>query len=86
MLWRTDHEILIHDGEINIRICPTTPVLTSDNSPVREFFFDSNIKQNENARILLRLQTDSFEADVADVVGHLKTSQCILAFSFDILL
>ena len=38
--WRADHEILIHDGEsqseFNIRICLTTHVLISDNSPVRK--------------------------------------------------
>ena len=28
---------------INIRICPTTNVLISDNLPVRESYFDSNI-------------------------------------------
>ena len=50
---------------INIRICPTTHVLISDNSLVRKKYFDSNIKQNENARILRRLQMDSFEANVA---------------------
>ena len=50
---------------INIRICPTTHVLISDNSPVRKYYFDSNIIENENARVLRCLQTDYFEADVA---------------------
>ena len=40
-------------------------MLISDNSPVRINYFDSNIIQNENARILGRFQMDSFEADVA---------------------
>ena len=47
------------------RICPTTHVLISDNSPVRKNYFDSNIILNENARILRFLQIDYFEADVA---------------------
>ena len=50
---------------INIRICPTTHVLISDNLPVRKSYFDSNIIKNENARILRSLQMDYFEADVA---------------------
>ena len=40
-------------------------MLISDNSPVRKNYFDSNIIENENARILRCLQTDYFEADVA---------------------
>ena len=29
-------------------------MLISENSPIRENYFDSNIKQNENAKMLLR--------------------------------
>ena len=37
---------------INICICPTINVLISDNLSVRKSYFDYNIIQNENARIL----------------------------------
>ena len=37
---------------INIRRSARQHVLISDNSPVRKNYFDSNIIQNENARIL----------------------------------
>ena len=40
-------------------------MLISDNSRVRQNYFDSNLIQNENARMLRRFQMDSFEADVA---------------------
>ena len=40
-------------------------MLISDNSPVRKNYFDSNIIQNENARILRCLHMDYFEADIA---------------------
>ena len=40
-------------------------MLISDNLPVRENYFDSNIIQNENAGKLRCLQMDYFEADVA---------------------
>ena len=50
---------------INIRICPTTHVLITANSRVKKNYFDSNIIQNENARVLRCLQMDYFEADVA---------------------
>ena len=49
---------------INIRICPTTHVLISDNLPVRKSYFDSSIIQNENATILRHFSMDYFEADV----------------------
>ena len=49
---------------INIRICPTTNVLISDNLLVRKNYFDSNIVWNENVRILRRFCKDYFEADV----------------------
>ena len=39
-------------------------VLISDNLPVRKNYFDSNIVQNENARLLRRFSKDYFEADV----------------------
>ena len=51
-----DQEIFIHDGEswneltlVSVR----QHVLISDKSPVRKNCFDSNIKYNENARVLL---------------------------------
>ena len=68
MLWRANHEILIHDGASRselIFVSARQHVLISDNSPVRKYYFDSNIIQNENARILRCLQMDYFEADVA---------------------
>ena len=40
-------------------------MLISDNSPVRKYYFDSNIILHENARVLGCLQMDYFEADVA---------------------
>ena len=46
---------------INIRICPTTNVLVSDNLPVRKSYFDSNIKCKHIATFF---STDYFEADV----------------------
>ena len=58
----------MHDGKaecINIRNCPTTNVLISDNLPIGKNYFDSNIILNKNARILRCLQMDYFEADVA---------------------
>ena len=61
----------------NIRICPTTQVLISDNSTVRENYFDSNIIYNENARLLRCFQMDYFEADV--VRSHIFTSDVIKA-------
>ena len=66
--FRADHEILIHDGASRselIFVSAQQHVLISDNSPARKNYFDSNIKQNENARILQHLQMDSFEAHVA---------------------
>ena len=39
-------------------------MLIRDNSPERKIYFDSNIIENENARILRCLQMDYFEADV----------------------
>ena len=49
---------------INIRVCPTTHVLISDNLPARKKYFDSNIVQNENARLLRHFPKHCFEADV----------------------
>ena len=49
---------------INIRICPATHVLISDNLQVRKKYFDSNIVWNGNVRILRRFSKDYFEADV----------------------
>ena len=40
-------------------------MLISDDSPVRKTYFDSNIIQSENARVLRCLQMDYFEVDVA---------------------
>ena len=40
-------------------------MLIRDNSPVRKNYFDSNIMQTVNARILRCLQMDYFEAGVA---------------------
>ena len=53
---------------INIRICPTTNVLISDNLPVRKSYFDSNII----ARILRRFfSTDYFDMDdVSNLIYH----------------
>ena len=59
----------MHDGD-NIRICPTTNVLISDNLLVRKSYFDSNIIKNENESILRRfsirifLKRESIEAHV----------------------
>ena len=39
-------------------------ILISNNLPVRKNYFDSNIVQNENARLLRRFSMDYFEADV----------------------
>ena len=39
-------------------------ILISDNLPVRKSYFDSYIIKNESARILRRISTDYFEADV----------------------
>ena len=40
-------------------------MLIRDNSLVRKNYFDSNIIQNENARVSRCLQMDNFEVDVA---------------------
>ena len=40
-------------------------MLISDNLPVGINYFDSNIIQNKNARILRHFQMDSLEADIA---------------------
>ena len=40
-------------------------MLISDNSPARKNYFDSNIIQNENARLLPCFQMDYFKAGVA---------------------
>ena len=68
--WRADHKILIHDGKNwseLIFVSAQQQVLINDNSPVRKNYMDSDIKQNENARVLQHLQMDSFEADIANV-------------------
>ena len=68
--WRADHKILIHDGKNwseLIFVSARQHVLINDNLPVRKNYMDSDIKQNENARVLQHLQMDSFEADIASV-------------------
>ena len=65
--WRVDHELLIHDGKSQselILVSIRQHVLTSNNSPVKKYYFDSNIIENENAKILPGLQIDSFEVNV----------------------
>ena len=63
--------MLLEGRSRNINACPLIfvsarqHVLISDNSPVREKFFNSNIIQNESARLLRCLQMDYFEADAA---------------------
>ena len=39
-------------------------MLISDNLPVRKNYFDSNIVQNENARLLRRFSEDYFKVDM----------------------
>ena len=60
-------------------------VLIRDNSFVRKNYFDSNIMQNVNARILRCLQMDYFEADAIEVTCLHPTSsrreRCMLSVS-----
>ena len=69
MLLRADHVILIHNGfrhcELIFHDLPSNNVFINDNSPVRKNYLNSNIEQNENARIWRCLQMDIFEADMA---------------------
>ena len=60
-------------------------VLISNNLLVRKSYFDSNIIQNENARILRHFSMDYFEADVdrstftCDVIKARKLNTLTLA-------
>ena len=52
-------------------------VSISDNLPVTENYFDSNIVQNENASLLRRFSKDYFEADVdRSTCLHMTSSRC----------
>ena len=51
---------------INIRICPTTNVLISNNLLVRKNCFNSTIVWNENVRLLRHFSKD-FEVDLTSM-------------------
>ena len=59
-------------------------MLISDNLPVRKSYFDSNIIQNENARILRLFSTDYFEEDVDRSTCLHATSSCAKVELFDV--
>ena len=59
---------------INIRICPTTPTLISDNTQVRKKYFDSNMIQKGNMALLRCVPKDYLTADI-------DRSKCLHAMS-----